>query len=36
VLPLLPGNRFDVGRVVSGAEAIDAIDQIRTLAGAAR
>jgi tetratricopeptide (TPR) repeat protein len=36
VLPLVDGGRFDVGRPVSGAEAVDAIDRIRALAGAPR
>lgn len=36
VLPLLEGNRFQVGRAVSGAEAVAAIDRLQTLAGLAR
>lgn len=32
VLPLLPGDRFDVARPVSGAEAVDAVDRIRAIA----
>jgi hypothetical protein len=32
VLPLLDGNRFQVGRAVTGAEAIDAVNRLRTLA----
>ena len=31
VLPLLEGNRFQVGRAVSGAEATEAIDRVRAL-----
>ena len=31
VLPLLDGNRFAVGRAVSGAEAVAAIDRVRAL-----
>jgi Flp pilus assembly protein TadD len=33
VLSVLDGDRFQVGRAVSGAEAIEAIGRIRTLAG---
>ena len=32
VLPMLDGNRFDVGRGVTGAEAVGAIDRLRALA----
>ena len=32
VMPMLEGNRFDVGRGVSGAEAVGAIDRLRALA----
>ena len=32
VLPLLEGDRFQVGRAVSGAEALEAIDRVRALA----
>jgi tetratricopeptide (TPR) repeat protein len=32
VLPLADGSRFQVGRAVTGAEAIEAIDRIRSLA----
>jgi tetratricopeptide (TPR) repeat protein len=32
VLPLLDGNRFDVTRMVSGAEAVDAVTRLRALA----
>jgi tetratricopeptide (TPR) repeat protein len=32
VLPLLDGNRFDVTRPVSGAEAVDAVNRLRALA----
>jgi Tfp pilus assembly protein PilF len=35
-MPLLPGDRFDVTGAVSGAEAIETLDRVRTLAGAAR
>ena len=34
VLPLLDGGRFDVGRLVRGAEAAAAIDRVRALARA--
>ena len=33
IMPLLDGNRFQVGLAVTGAEAIDAITRLRTLAG---
>ena len=36
ILPLLEGNRFQVGRAVSGAEAVAAIDRLQALAGLAR
>jgi tetratricopeptide (TPR) repeat protein len=36
VMPLLPGNRFDVTRPVSGAEAVDTIARLRALAGPPR
>jgi hypothetical protein len=32
VMPLLDGNRFEVGRGVTGAEAVGAIDRLRALA----
>ena len=32
VMPMLEGNRFDVGRGVSGAEAVGAVDRLRALA----
>ena len=32
VMPMLDGNRFDVGRGVTGAEAVGAIDRLRALA----
>jgi hypothetical protein len=32
VMPLVDGSRFQVGRLVSGAEAIEAIDRLRALA----
>jgi tetratricopeptide (TPR) repeat protein len=32
VLPLLDGDRFQVGRTVTGAEAVEAVDRIRALA----
>lgn len=36
VMPLVDGDRFQVARPVSGAEAIEAIDRLRALAGSAR
>lgn len=36
VMPLVDGDRFQVSRPVSGAEALDVIGRLRTLAGAAR
>lgn len=36
VVPLLDGNRFQVGRNVTGAEAVEAIDRLRALASATR
>ena len=33
VMPLVDGDRFQVGRQVSGAEAVEAIDRVRVLAG---
>jgi Flp pilus assembly protein TadD len=36
VLPLLAGDEFQVGRAVTGAEAVEAIERIRTLARTAR
>ena len=36
VMPLLDGDRFQVTRPVSGAEALDAISRLRALAGTAR
>jgi tetratricopeptide (TPR) repeat protein len=36
VVPLLDGNRFQVGRNVTGAEAVAAIDHLRALAAATR
>jgi hypothetical protein len=36
VVPLLDGGRFDVGRLVSGAEAAAAVARLRTLAGPPR
>jgi tetratricopeptide (TPR) repeat protein len=36
ILPLLEGNRFQVARTVTGAEATAAIDRLLTLAGLAR
>ena len=36
VMPLLDGERFEVGRPVSGAEAADAIARLRVLAGSPR
>jgi Tfp pilus assembly protein PilF len=36
VLPLLPGDQFQVGRAVTGAEAVEAVERIRTLARTAR
>ncbi len=36
VLPLLPGDQFQVGRAVTGAEAVEAIERIRTLVRTAR
>jgi len=36
VMPLLDGGRFDVARLVSGAEAAEAIARLRTLAGPPR
>jgi hypothetical protein len=35
VLPLLPGDRFQVNRAVTGAEASEAIERLRALAGQA-
>jgi hypothetical protein len=35
-MPLAAGSRFDVARQGSGAEAVDVIARLRTLAGAAR
>ncbi len=35
-MPLLAGDRFEVGRLVSGAEAIDVVDRIRVLARTSR
>jgi tetratricopeptide (TPR) repeat protein len=35
VMPLLEGETFQVGRAVSGAEAVEVIDRVRALAGAA-
>jgi len=32
VMPLVDGSRFQVGRLVSGAEAIEAVDRLRALA----
>jgi hypothetical protein len=32
VMPMLDGNRFEVGRGVTGAEAVGAIDRLRALA----
>lgn len=34
VMPLLDGDRFQVGRAVSGAEAIDVVNRLRALASA--
>jgi hypothetical protein len=31
VMPLLEGDRFQVGRAVSGSEAIDVLDRVRAL-----
>jgi hypothetical protein len=31
VMPLLEGNRFQVGRPVSGSEAADVVDRVRVL-----
>jgi tetratricopeptide (TPR) repeat protein len=36
ILPLVDGNRFQVARAVTGAEAVAAIDRLQTLAGIAR
>lgn len=36
VMPLLEGNRFQVGRPIPGAEAIEAVDRLRVLAGTPR
>ena len=36
VMPLLAGDRFEVGRLVSGAEAVAIVDRIRTLARTSR
>jgi tetratricopeptide (TPR) repeat protein len=33
VIPMIGGDRFEVGRAVTGAEAADAIDRVRALAG---
>jgi hypothetical protein len=30
-MPLLEGNRFQVGRPVSGSEAADVVDRVRAL-----
>jgi hypothetical protein len=35
VMPLLDGNRFQVGRAVSGSEAVDVLDKVRVLAAPA-
>lgn len=35
VMPLLDGARFQVGRVVSGSEAVEALDRVRTLSARA-
>jgi hypothetical protein len=32
VMPLLDGGRFEPGRIVSGAEALDVIERLRALA----
>ena len=31
VMPLLDGDRFQVGRAVSGSEAVEALDRVRAL-----
>jgi hypothetical protein len=31
VMPLLEGDRFQVGRLVSGSEAVEALDRVRAL-----
>jgi hypothetical protein len=31
-MPLLAGDRFQVGQAVTGAEAVDALDRVRALA----
>jgi S-layer family protein len=36
VMPLLAGDRFQVGQPVSGAEAVEAIDRVRALASGTR
>jgi hypothetical protein len=33
VMPLLEGDRFLVGRPVSGSEAVDAVDKVAALSG---
>jgi hypothetical protein len=33
VMPLLEGDRFQVGRPVSGGEAVDVLDKVRALSG---
>jgi len=30
-MPLLEGDRFQVGRLVSGSEAVEALDRVRAL-----
>ena len=35
-MPLLAGDRFEVGRLVSGAEAVEVVDRIRVLARTSR